>query len=79
MKAVILAEGLGTRLSYEIVSKTKPMVETGGKPILWHIMKAHSFYGMNDFIICSVYKGYVIKEYFQNYFFHQSDVTFDMK
>lgn len=79
MKAVILAGGLGTRLSEETVSKPKPMVEIGGKPILWHIMKIYSHYGINDFIICCGYKGYVIKEYFQNYFLHQSDVTFDMK
>lgn len=78
MKAVILAGGLGTRLSEETVSKPKPMVEIGGKPILWHIMKIYSHYGVNDFIICCGYKGYVIKEYFANYFLHQSDVTFDM-
>ena len=79
MKAVILAGGLGTRLSEETVSRPKPMVEIGGKPILWHIMKTYSHYGINDFIICCGYKGYVIKEYFANYFLHQSDVTFDMK
>lgn len=79
MKAVILAGGLGTRLSEETVSKPKPMVEIGGKPILWHIMKIYSFHGINDFIICCGYKGYVIKEYFANYFLHQSDVTFNMK
>ncbi|MDC0354992.1 glucose-1-phosphate cytidylyltransferase [Flavobacteriaceae bacterium] len=79
MKAVILAGGLGTRISEETVSKPKPMVEIGGKPILWHIMKTYSHYGINDFIICCGYKGYVIKEYFANYFLHQSDVTFDMK
>lgn len=79
MKAVILAGGLGTRLSEETTSKPKPMVEIGGKPILWHIMKIYSYYGVNDFIICCGYKGYVIKEYFANYFLHQSDVTFDMK
>lgn len=79
MKAVILAGGLGTRLSEETVSKPKPMVEIGGKPILWHIMKIYSFYGINDFIICCGYKGYVIKEYFANYFLHQSDVTFNMR
>ena len=79
MKAVILAGGLGTRLSEETVTKPKPMVEIGGKPILWHIMKSYSHYGINDFIICCGYKGYVIKEYFKNYFLHQSDVTFDMK
>ena len=78
MKAVILAGGLGTRLSEETVSKPKPMVEIGGKPILWHIMKTYSHYGINDFIICCGYKGYVIKEYFANYFLHQSDVTFNM-
>ena len=78
MKAVILAGGLGTRLSEETVSKPKPMVEIGGKPILWHIMKTYSLYGINDFIICCGYKGYVIKEYFKNYFLHQSDVTFKM-
>jgi glucose-1-phosphate cytidylyltransferase len=79
MKAVILAGGLGTRLSEETVSRPKPMVEIGGKPILWHIMKTYSHYGINDFIICCGYKGYVIKEYFSNYSLHQSDVTFDMK
>jgi glucose-1-phosphate cytidylyltransferase len=78
MKAVILAGGLGTRLSEETVTKPKPMVEIGGKPILWHILKIYSHYGINDFIICCGYKGYVIKEYFANYFLHQSDVTFDM-
>lgn len=78
MKAVILAGGLGTRLSEETISKPKPMVEIGGKPILWHIMKIYSHYEVNDFIICCGYKGYVIKEYFANYFLHQSDVTFDM-
>jgi glucose-1-phosphate cytidylyltransferase len=79
MKAVILAGGLGTRLSEETTSKPKPMVEIGGKPILWHIMKVYSHYGVNEFIICCGYKGYVIKEYFANYFLHQSDVTFNMK
>jgi glucose-1-phosphate cytidylyltransferase len=79
MKAVILAGGLGTRLSEETVSKPKPMVEIGGKPILWHIMKTYSHYGINDFIICCGYKGYIIKEYFANYFLHQSDVTFNIK
>jgi glucose-1-phosphate cytidylyltransferase len=79
MKAVILAGGLGTRLSEETSIKPKPMVEIGGKPILWHIMKMYSTYGVNDFIICCGYKGYVIKEYFANYFLHQSDVTFCMK
>ncbi|MFL2726067.1 MAG: glucose-1-phosphate cytidylyltransferase [Gammaproteobacteria bacterium] len=79
MKAVILAGGLGTRLSEETVSRPKPMIEIGGKPILWHIMKMYSSHGINDFIICCGYKGYVIKEYFANYFLHMSDVTFDMK
>ena len=78
MKSVILAGGLGTRLSEETYLKPKPMVEIGGKPILWHILKIYSYYGVNDFIICCGYKGYVIKEYFANYFLHQSDVTFDM-
>ena len=78
MKAVILAGGLGTRLSEETSIKPKPMVEIGGKPILWHIMKIYSFYGINEFVICCGYKGYIIKEYFANYFLHQSDVTFDM-
>lgn len=78
MKAVILAGGLGTRLSEETITKPKPMVEIGGKPILWHIMKIYSYYGINDFIICCGYKGYIIKEYFANYFLHQSDITFDM-
>ena len=79
MKTILLAGGLGTRLSEETVTKPKPMVEIGGKPILWHIMKTYSHYGINDFIICCGYKGYVVKEYFANYFLHQSDVTFDMK
>lgn len=79
MKAVILAGGLGTRLSEETSFKPKPMVEVGGKPILWHIMKIYSSHGVNDFIICCGYKGYVIKEYFANYFLHNSDITFDMK
>lgn len=78
MKAVILAGGLGTRISEETHLKPKPMVEIGGKPILWHIMKMYSHYGINDFVICCGYKGYVIKEYFANYFLHMSDVTFDM-
>jgi len=78
MKAVILAGGLGTRISEETHLKPKPMVEIGGKPILWHIMKTYSAHGVNDFIICCGYKGYVIKEYFANYFLHMSDVTFDM-
>ena len=79
MKAVILAGGLGTRLSEETATRPKPMVEIGGKPILWHIMKMYSFHGIHDFIICCGYKGYVIKEYFANYFLHMSDVTFDMR
>lgn len=78
MKVVILAGGLGTRLSEETEKKPKPMVEIGGKPIIWHIMNTYSFYGVNDFIICCGYKGYLIKEYFMNYFLHQSDVTFDL-
>lgn len=78
MKAVILAGGYGTRISEETHLKPKPMIEIGGKPILWHIMKIYSHYGINDFIICLGYKGYVIKEYFANYFLHMSDVTFDM-
>ncbi len=79
MKAVILAGGLGTRLSEETIIKPKPMVEIGGRPILWHIMKIYSAYGIDDFIICLGYKGYIIKEYFANYFLHNSDVTFDLK
>jgi len=79
MKAVILAGGLGTRLAEETSVRPKPMVEVGGKPILWHIMKMYSQHGVNDFIVCCGYKGYFIKEYFQNYFLHQSDVTFCMK
>lgn len=79
MKAVILAGGLGTRLSEETSTRPKPMVEIGGKPILWHIMKMYSYHGIHDFVICCGYKGYVIKEYFANYFLHMSDVTFDMK
>jgi len=79
VKAVILAGGLGTRLSEETDVKPKPMIEIGGKPILWHIMKIYSAYGVNDFIICCGYKGYVIKEYFSNYLLHVSDVTFDLK
>ena len=78
MKAVILAGGLGTRISEETHLKPKPMIEIGGKPILWHIMKIYSAHGVKDFIICCGYKGYVIKEYFANYFLHMSDVTFDM-
>lgn len=79
MKAVILAGGLGTRISEESVSRPKPMIEIGGKPILWHIMKIYSAHGINDFIVCCGYKGYMIKEYFANYFLHMSDVTFDMQ
>jgi glucose-1-phosphate cytidylyltransferase len=79
MKAVILAGGLGTRISEESISRPKPMIEIGGKPILWHIMKIYSHYGINEFIVCCGYKGYVIKEYFANYFLHMSDVTFDMQ
>lgn len=78
MKAVILAGGLGTRISEETHLKPKPMIEIGGKPILWHIMKLYSAHGINEFVICCGYKGYVIKEYFANYFLHMSDVTFDM-
>src|SRR5215469_15522555 len=79
MKAVILAGGLGTRLSEETGVRPKPMVEIGGRPILWHILKIYSQHGINDFIICCGYKGYMIKEYFANYFLHMSDVTFDMQ
>jgi glucose-1-phosphate cytidylyltransferase len=79
MKCVILAGGLGTRISEETSVKPKPMVEIGGRPILWHIMKIYSLYGIQEFIVCCGYKGYVIKEYFANYFLHMSDVTFDMK
>lgn len=78
MKAIILAGGLGTRISEESHVKPKPMIEIGTKPILWHVMKIYSHYGINDFIICCGYKGYVIKEYFANYFLHTSDITFDM-
>ena len=78
MKAVILAGGLGTRISEETAIRPKPMIEIGGKPVLWHIMKTYSHHGINDFVICCGYKGYVIKEYFANYFLHMSDVTFDM-
>jgi glucose-1-phosphate cytidylyltransferase len=78
MKAVILAGGLGTRISEETHLKPKPMIEIGGKPILWHILKLYSAHGVNDFVICCGYRGYVIKEYFANYFLHMSDVTFDM-
>ncbi|MGA1859688.1 glucose-1-phosphate cytidylyltransferase [Azospirillum sp. 11R-A] len=79
MKAVILAGGLGTRISEETTSRPKPMIEIGGRPILWHIMKIYSANGINDFIVCLGYKGYFIKEYFANYFLHMSDVTFDMR
>jgi glucose-1-phosphate cytidylyltransferase len=79
MKAIILAGGLGTRLSEETSARPKPMVEIGGKPILWHIMKMYSHHGINDFIICCGYKGYLIKEYFANYTLHMSDITFDMQ
>jgi glucose-1-phosphate cytidylyltransferase len=79
LKAVILAGGLGTRISEETYFKPKPMIEIGGKPILWHVMKTYSHHGINEFVICCGYKGYVIKEYFANYFLHMSDVTFDME
>src|SRR5471032_443834 len=79
MKAVILAGGLGTRISEDTVNRPKPMIEIGGKPILWHVMKIYSAHGVNDFVICCGYRGYVIKEYFANYFLHMSDVTFDMQ
>jgi glucose-1-phosphate cytidylyltransferase len=79
MKAVILAGGLGTRISEETHLKPKPMIEIGGRPILWHIMKIYSAHGVNDFVVCCGYKGYLIKEYFANYFLHMSDVTFDMR
>lgn len=79
MKAVILAGGMGTRISEEAVLRPKPMIEIGGRPILWHIMKIYSAHGINDFVVCCGYKGYVIKEYFANYFLHMSDVTFDMQ
>lgn len=79
MKAVILAGGLGTRIAEESSSRPKPMIEVGGKPILWHIMKMYSAHGVNDFIVCCGYKGYMIKEYFANYFLHMSNVTFDME
>lgn len=79
MKAVILAGGLGTRISEETSVRPKPMIEIGGKPILWHIMKTYSAHGINEFVVCCGYKGYMIKEYFANYFLHMSDVTFDMQ
>ena len=78
MKAVILAGGLGSRISEESHLKPKPMIEIGGKPIIWHVMKIYSHFGINDFVICLGYKGYILKEYFANYFLHMSDVTFDM-
>lgn len=78
MKAVLLAGGLGTRLSEETHLRPKPMIEIGGRPLLWHILKIYSSHGINDFVICAGYKGYVIKEYFANYFLHMSDITFDM-
>jgi glucose-1-phosphate cytidylyltransferase len=78
MKVVILAGGFGTRISEETLLRPKPMVEIGNRPILWHIMKAYSYYGFNEFIICCGYKGYIIKEYFANYFLHTSDITFDI-
>jgi len=79
MKAVILCGGLGTRLTEETTYRPKPMVEVGGRPILWHILKIYSAHGINDFVICAGYKGYIVKEYFANYFLHMSDVTFDMR
>lgn len=79
MKAVILAGGLGTRIAEETTTRPKPMVEVGGMPVIWHIMKSYSHYGINDFIICLGYKGYIIKEYFANYFLHSADVTFNMQ
>jgi glucose-1-phosphate cytidylyltransferase len=78
VKAVILAGGLGTRISEETAARPKPMIDIGGKPVLWHILKIYSHHGVNDFVICLGYRGYVIKEYFANYFLHQSDVTFDL-
>ena len=79
MKAVILAGGLGTRISEESYLKPKPMIEIGGMPILWHILKIYSAHGINEFIVCCGYKGFIIKEYFANYFLHMSDVTFHMR
>src|SRR6201992_3885859 len=79
MKVVLLAGGLGSRISEETTVRPKPMVELGGKPVLWHIMKIYSHYGLTDFIICLGYKGYMVKEYFANYFLHMSDVTFDFR
>src|SRR6185437_13038190 len=78
MKAVILAGGFGTRISEESAIRPKPMVEIGGQPIIWHILKTYSAHGINDFVVCAGYKGYMIKEYFANYFLHMSDVTFDL-
>ena len=78
MKAVILAGGLGTRISEESIVRPKPMIEIGGKPVLWHILKTYSHHGINDFIVCLGYKGYMIKEYFSNYFLHTSDITLDL-
>ena len=77
MKLIILAGGHGSRISEESISKPKPLIEIGGKPIIWHIMKHYSTFGINDFVICCGYKGYLLKEYFSNYFLHTSDVTFD--
>ena len=79
MKAVILAGGMGTRISEETQIRPKPMIEIGGRPILWHIMKIYSKHGINDFVVCCGFKGYMIKEYFSNYFLHMSDVTFDVR
>ena len=79
MKAVILAGGLGTRIAEETVVRPKPMIEVGGFPVIWHILKIYSHFGINDFIVCLGYKGYIIKEYFSNYFLHTSDVTFDLQ
>ena len=79
MKAVILAGGLGTRMTEETVNTPKPMLQIGGKPILWHIMKLYSYHGVNEFIICCGYKGYLIKEYFANYYLHMSDITFNIQ
>jgi glucose-1-phosphate cytidylyltransferase len=79
MKIVIFAGGLGTRISEETTTKPKPMVEIGGKPVLWHLMKYYNSFGFDDFIVCLGYKGYIIKEYFMNYFLHNSDITVDLK
>src|SRR6186713_3688611 len=78
MKTVILAGGLGTRLTEETETRPKPMIEIGGKPIIWHIMKTYSAHGVNEFVVCLGYKGYLLKEYFANYYLHESDVTFDI-